>query len=239
MIGQFKASVLKKTPDVDAQAGVADLLDALNATIASGKSDAGGSLLLGSKTLVGIVGLYMADTAKIDSAVKRWQLPRPRILKAPKINLNAEKFGDITFHTAKLPVPPTEDIAKVVGGTLDVAVGVGPKSVYLGIGNGSIEGIKKAIDRSKTPAGKPMSVDVVLGQIFDFANALQPNPVTQMASGELTKAAGKDHIRLITQPISNGVTYHLEAQEGVLNLLGIATKMQGGPQGPPPPRRVQ
>jgi len=38
----------------------------------------------------------------------------------------------------------------------------------------------------------------------------------------LGTAPGKDHLRLVAQPIERGVTLRLDAEEGILQLIGAA-----------------
>ncbi len=231
-------------PDDDTKAAakaiVGDLLEALKSTVASGKTDGGLSLLLGAKTLTGMLGVYIADTARVESALKKLSELAAKDPNIPKLKFNADKYGDVRFHTAKLPVPPDEDVAKVVGSTLDVVIGIGPKSVYVGVGSEAIGSLKKAIDKSKADASKaipPGFAIVSVQPILEFANAMEPNPLNGALLAELSKTPAKDHIQLLVKPITNGVTYHLEVQEAVLNLLGVAAKMQGG--GPPPGAGIQ
>ncbi len=217
-----------------AKAIVVDLIEALKGTVASGKSDGGLSLLLGSKTLTGIAGLYIAEPARVESALKKLSELSAKDPNIPKIKFNSDKYGDVRFHTAKFPVPPDEDLAKVIGSTLDVAVGIGAKSVYVALGTDALGALKQAIDKSKADATKPIGpgfATVSAQPIVEFAGALEPNPLNQALAAELAKLPGKDHIQLLVKPITNGVTYHIEVQEAVLNLIGVAAKMKAG--GPP------
>jgi hypothetical protein len=213
---------------------VGALLEALKSTIASGKTDGEASLLLGSKKLTVIAGVYIAQPADVEKALKKLAEVSAKDPSAPKFKFNADKHGDVRFHTAKFPVPPG-DLAKVIGSSLDVAVGIGPKSVYLGLGTDMLGALKSAIDKSKVDASKlvaPSFVDISVRSILEFANAVEPNPLNQALSDELAKAPEKDHLQAVLKPISNGAAFHLEIQEGVLNLIGVAANMQNG--GPPP-----
>jgi hypothetical protein len=213
---------------------VVDLIEALRSIGADGKSDGGFSLLLGSKTLTGLGGLSLGNPMKVESALKKLSDQAAKDPNIPKIKFDAEKYGDVRFHTAKLPVPPNEDVAKVVGSTLDVAVGIGPKNVYFGFGTDVLGTIKKAIDKSKTDTSKPIAPGfaIVSAQpILEFANVMEPNPLNQALAAELAKSPGKDHIQLLASPITNGVSYHLEIQEAVLNLVGVGVKMNSGAGG--------
>ena len=226
-IDAFKANALKEIdksknlPDEEAREAakdmVSDLFDAVKGTLASGKADGGGSLLLGTKRLTGLAGVYVADPSKVEAAIKKLAAIASKDPKSPKINFNADTYGDIRFHTAQFPVPPTEDVAKVVGDTLDVAVGIGPKSVYFGLGTDALAAVKKGIDKSKTEAAKkvpPAAADLALTQVIEFANAIKPNELNDALAAELAKTPDKDHVRLLAKPIDRGVSYHFERAGG-------------------------
>ena len=72
------------------------------------------------------------------------------------IKFDADKHAGVSFHTASIPVPSDQNISKVVGDKLDVAVGIGEKSVYLALGTDSLKLAKKLIDKSKV-ASRPSS----------------------------------------------------------------------------------
>jgi hypothetical protein len=213
---------------------VTDLVEALRGTMLSGKSDGALSVMLGAKTLTGVAGLYVADPTKVESALKKLGDLPSKDPNRPKIKFNSDKYGDVRFHTVQLPVPPNEDLAKVVGSTLDVVVGIGAKSVYVGLGTDALGAVKKAIDKSKADATKPAAPGFAIlsvQPIVEFAGAMEPNPLNQALAAELAKVPGKDHIEFQIKPITNGISYHIEVQEGVLNLLGVVAKMQNGPPG--------
>ena len=53
-------------------------------------------------------------------------------------------------------------------------------------------------------------------------------------STELAKSPGKDHVRILAQPIKNGIATRIQAEEGVLRLIGMAIKMSGAAGMAPP-----
>jgi len=211
---------------------VSEVFDAIGATLQSGKIDVGAALKLGNKTIAVAAGAYVAEPKKLEDALKKFAKLMEQDPKFPGIKFNAEQYAGIHFHTTSIPVPQDEAISKVLGDKLDVAVGIGPKSVYLALGNDSMKLCKTAIDKSKAEASKkvpPVQLNVSLAPIFQFAAAMQDQPnITAMAE-VLAKSQGKDKVRVTLKADGTNVTtIRLEAEQGVLQLLGTALQQSGG-----------
>jgi hypothetical protein len=102
----------------------------------------------------------------------------------------------------------------VFGQNLDVAIGIGKDLACLSIGNDAVSALKGALDKSGTPskvAGPQMHVSLV--PILKFAAA---------QGAMLEKSGGGDKISLLAKAETNGVSYRLEIQEGVLKAIGQA-----------------
>jgi hypothetical protein len=210
---------------------VDQVFDAIKATFESGKIDVGATLNLDEKSMALVVGAYVADPKPLDDAVKNFAKLAEKQADLPKVKFDADSHAGIRFHSASIPVPAERRIAKVLGEHLDVSVGIGEKAVYLALGTDSLDMAKKLIDRSKGEATKPLApfqLNVRLEPIFKFGAALQGDgdegfDFKGMAEG-LAKAAGKDHVRLEYIPQPAGATLRVTAEEGVLQLLGVALR---------------
>jgi hypothetical protein len=216
---------------------VGQLFDAMRDTVQTGKLDIAGSVELGEKTLAVIAGVYVADPAKLETALRKFVDLAKKEKEFPGINYNADTHGDVRFHTMVV-VPmdadePVSPIWRILDGKLDIALGFGPKSVYLALGTDSLNRLKVAIDASKEQADKkvsPMAIGVSLAKVFEFASAMDPQPMLKAMAQELAKAEGKDHVTLTARPIQDGVNYQFLVEEGVLRLLGKAGRMATGGQ---------
>jgi hypothetical protein len=219
-----------------AQEVVGQVFDAIKATFQTGKIDAGATLSLSDDSMALVVGAYVADPKSLEEALRKFAKLGETEPDVPKITFDATEHAGISFHTASIPVPADQKVSKVLGDKLDVAVGIGEKSVYLALGKDSLPMAKKLIDASKSTATKqvpPFQLNVSLAPIFKFAAAVQDGAEGGDADGganlkamaeDLAKAAGKDHVRLEYMPQPNGATLRLSAEEGVLQLLGTALK---------------
>lgn len=212
---------------------VNDLFDSLTATMKAGKVDAGMSVRLGEEEMSVVAGVLVADPKKIESSFRKLVDIGKKDKKFPGVKYDAVKHKGVRFHTMSIPVPKDEDIAKVVGDKLEVAVGFGAKQVYLALGTDNINKVKTAIDKSASEAGKkfpPARLTLAMGSILKFASSVSPNPMVGTMADELAKTEGKDHIIVALRPADpdGAIGYRVTAEEGVLKLLGQAGKLAGG-----------
>ncbi len=237
-------------PDDKTRAAVKDLLkqlmDVVERTVETGKSDGGGVLQLGPNKFQAAVGGFVADGAALETAVKNlisMAQNEAEFQKVATVKLDLETYKDVRFHQVSVKLPPEaeENCRKVFGDAVDIYIGAGKQSAYVALGKGSLDMAKAVIDQSAAQANKavpPMQMTVALGPIFDFAAAMDPN---NPQLGEIVKAIsgmqGKDRILVNAKVISNGITYRLELEEGVLDVIGAAIQSsmhRMGPGGPGP-----
>lgn len=201
--------------------------DAIKATIESGKIDAGATLNVGDKTMALVVGAYVSDPKSLEEALKKFVKLSEKEPNFPGVKFDAATHAGVRFHTTSIPVPESENISKVLGDKLDVAVGIGEKSVYLALGTDSLKLCQTLIDKSKADAGRqlpPVQLNVSLAPILQFASALQDNPDVAEMAKSLANAKGKDHVYVTVTPLPNAIKIRVKAEEGVLQLLGDAFK---------------
>jgi hypothetical protein len=213
---------------------IGEVLDAVQATLATGKIDVGATLTLGDNKIAVAAGAYVTEPKTIEDALKKLAKAMEKEKDFPGFKFNAETYQGVQFHTTQIPVPQDGTVAKALGEKLDVAIGIGPKSVYLALGTDGLKLCKAAMDRSKAEASKPvppMQLNVSLTPIFKFAAAMQDQPNITALAEELAKANGKDKVHVTVTPEGLVTTIRLEAQEGVLKLLGAAFQQAGGLQG--------
>jgi hypothetical protein len=159
------------------------------------------------------------------------------------VKLDLETYKDVRFHQVSVKLPEHEDDArKVFGDTLDVYFGAGKDSAFAALGKGSLDLAKSVIDKSAVAPNKsvlPFQLSVALAPIFNFAASINNEPGLVGFASALQSNQGKDHILMTAKPISNGVTYRVEVEQGILQAVGDVSKarMMGGRPGaggPPP-----
>ncbi len=210
---------------------VKEIFDAIQSTLESGRIDAGATLNLSDKAMTLVAGAYVAEPKNLEEALKKFAKLMANEPDFPGIKFNAAEYKGIHFHTTSIPVPQKEDISKVLGERLDVAVGIGPKSVYLALGTDSMTLCKSLIDKSKAEASKqqpPAQLHISLAPIFQFAAAMQDDPTIKAMAEELVAAKGKDRVHITLAPDGNATRLRIEAEEGVLQLIGSAVRQAGG-----------
>lgn len=213
---------------------VGSLIEVLEKTVATGKFDGGGSLLLDQGSLQLVAGGFLVDGDKIEENLKRLVELARSIEDDPKFDLikfNLESHRGISLHTVDIPLPEDEEQArKVFGEAMSVVVGTSPGAVYLGIGEGCRDLLKRVIDESASRGeiGIPQATfDIALGPVLNFAAAIEDSPEIQMMAQAMAEVQGKDRISFTAASVPRGASYRIQVQEGVLRLIGAAAKMQG------------
>ncbi|WP_168205441.1 hypothetical protein [Bythopirellula goksoeyrii] len=214
-----------------AKSAANDFIDAMVATFKAGVMDGGAVLNLTPESLSLVAGGFIADPAKVESGLKKLAELGKNEPDMPTVNWNAESHAGVSFHTLSVPTPDEEEPRQLFGNTIEMAVGIGKQSVYFSLGRDAIAAAKKVIDESAANPGKaiaPMEMSVSVGQVLKTVAALNPEEETvQMISDALeNETAGRDHVRIVAQPIENGVRSRFEIEEGVMRAIAVGVQAQ-------------
>ena len=212
------------------QSAMDDLLDAVQSTLQAGMMDGGAVLNLAPNSVTFVAGGFIGEPAKVESGLKKIVEVIRQEEKFPGVQWNAENHADVSFHTLSLPIPEHEEESRqMFGETIDLAVGIGKQSVYFAFGRNCLEAAKSVIDASLAEPQKsvpPMEMTISLKQIMETAAAFadeSEKPMLQSIAAMLgNEAVGRDHVRIVTQTIPNGIRTRIEAEEGVLRAIGMA-----------------
>jgi len=208
-----------------------DFLDAFVSTVKEGVMDGGAVLTLSPSSATFVAGGLIGDPSKVESGFKKLtELAKEEDPKFSGVNWNADSHKDVKFHTINLPLPPEEKGPRqLFGESLEVAVGIGDKSAFLALGRDCLSAVKGVIDTSAENQGKsvaPMEMTVAIQQIIEVAASLadeKDQENLQMVATMLEEnVEGRDHVRIVVQPIPNGARTRIEAEEGVLRAIGMA-----------------
>ena len=216
------------------KSAVDDFLQSVKATLQAGKLDGGAVLNISPSAISFVAGGFNADPAKLESGFKKLvEIAEDEEEKFPGVNWNAGRHGEVQFHTLNIPIPEggdedEENARKLFGDTVDIAVGIGKETAYFAFGRDCVEAIKGIIDTSAASPQKsvpPMEMTFALAQIMEAASAFvdeDEKPQLEMIANMLTNEAnGRDHVRIVVQPIPNGARTRIEAEEGVLRAIGM------------------
>jgi hypothetical protein len=204
------------------KSAVGQLMDVLVATVKSGTMDGGMLLELDPAAVTLAAGMHLIDAAKVETALKQVVELAKDEADMPRIDWGVDEHAGVTFHKATVPIADG-NVSQIFGETTDVVVGIGTSNLYVGIGKDAIGTLKTAIDRSKTRADAvvaPATFVLSLGKIMSFAAPLAGNPAVGAVAEALNQSAGTDHINITVKPISDGFTYRIEVEKGVLTALG-------------------
>lgn len=238
-VEQLKATALKeikKDDDLDspeAQRAAAEMVNAgmeiLISTIRTGKMDGGMSLMLEPGDMSMYAGFHVADGKDIEKILRRAADMAKEEPDFPGIKFNADRSGNVALHTMTVPVPEEEEARKVLGDTMEIAIGTGEDSAYIGFGKGCVSKLKALISaQPKQKKVPPFQMTIALLPIMEFAAEMDDNPVVGSIVDSLKESNGKDHFKLYGIPVKNGFTYRIELEEGIIGAIGAGAAMAGG-----------
>jgi len=225
------------------KSALSDFVDALQATLKSGGLDGGAVVNVSPDSFVLVAGGAVGDPGKIESGLKKLsEIAASEQLEMPEVKWDAESYEDIKFHVmTKPPTDSTPQSAKTMfGGQLEMAVGIGGKAVYFAMGKDWLDAVKKVVDDSAanpakptlplqlTVAAKPIAEAVESGAKMDGNE--QTAQIAGMISSALAQSEGRDHARVIAEPIENGVRTRIEIEGGAIQAIAtgaMASQMQG------------
>jgi hypothetical protein len=224
------------------KAAVGDFIEALRGTLHSGGIDGGAVVNLSPDALTVVAGGAVAEPSKVADGLKKLEeVAKSEGLEMPPINWDAETYQDVKFHTMSAPADSGDEAAKALfGESVEMAFGIGEKSIYFALGKNWLDGVKKVIDDSAASPGKsikPMEMTITATPIVQTAAAHgsdSDKALFQMVAGSLQQSAGRDHARIVAEPIENGVRTRFEVEDGVLRAIGTAVmaKQMQAAQGP-------
>lgn len=236
---QIEREIDKKHSDAkereELKAAVGDIFGAIEATLKEGHMEgaAAANLAPGATSMVG--GIHVKEPAKIEDALKKVEAVAKDKPGFPGVKWNAAKHGDVNFHTLSAPVPEDKDeLRKMFGDSLELAVGIGSEAVYLGVGKDNVAAVGKAIDASAAAKDKkvpPFAASLALAPIMQFASEVADKDRDKQVCAAIAEklkgeAKDRDHIRMYGELIENGLRYRFEAEEGVLQAIGTAAQMK-------------
>ena len=231
-----KTSKIEEGSKANAKEALEDFLAAFQKTLEGGVTDGGASLELGDNSMSLVAGAFVADSQKVLEGIKKYAELETTDL--PEVELDAETVGDVKFHNVTYKIPADNEKAKkLLTENGEMIVGVGKNAVYFAIGADPVAAVKAAIAASaKSPkkAIMPFEMTIGLTQALEFAKSVADEDkkplIENLADAVSSAGTGSDHIRLVGEPIENGIRTRLELQEGVLKAIGKGAsqaRMQG------------
>jgi len=218
---------------------ISGMLGVASETVASGRVDRRGSLVLKPDAVTLVAGRYVADGPKleqtlgllVEAARKKHPDAVDKLLKP-----NAEECKGIKLHVVSIPIPDQckdrDKAVRLVGENLEVVVGIGEQCVCCAAGKDALNTLKQAIEQSD-PEGQqadpPVQFSVSLGQVADFIAEVakeKDKPTVEKIAALLKENPDKDHVTAVATPIERGVKCRLELEQGVLKLLAEAQKLK-------------
>lgn len=208
------------------------LLDEWAAAIEAGKLeqiDLGATAVAKDGKLVVAAGLTVGNDRSLEQKILRMLNEARGAGTNFRVEQNAASVGGVRLHHVRYALDDVDENFRKVFGEAPVAtLGFGNGLAYLAFGEKTTEVLSTIVLESRsrsTDTVGPIVVTVSAREILRFADQVQPdNPMI----GNLllsVQGAENDRVRLLGKSIPNGVVIRLEAEEGVLKLVGEVLRM--------------
>ncbi len=207
-----------------------DVLDAVQATLLSGKIDAAASVNVDPDAFTMVLGAHVLETAKIETSLKKLAAMIESEPDSPTFDFDAETYQGVRLHHVTIPVPADEGNAqRLFGDSLEVTIGATNDSLYLAAGRDQLDALKTAIADSAAagettvkPFEMVLSVEAFTKVAAAFDDGPQQPMMEMMAEKLSLNSENATHVRITGVEIENGVKYRLEVEAGVLEAVGAA-----------------
>ena len=232
VIGSLEQALMKEIEDESdstkekAQKLIQSSFKVLKDTVATGRTDGAGVVLLqdADPKLQVAAAQFVADGSELDRVFREAVELAAQEGKTPNVDFNASSHKGVNFHTASIG-DLDEDAKKVFGDKVTVAVGIGPKAIYIAAGGDPVALLRKVIDKSsQSQATTPATAKISLTPIIRFARSVDDAPAAAAILDALSQAAGRDHISLTSKVIPNGVQYRVLVEDGVIRAVAKAAQ---------------
>jgi hypothetical protein len=171
---------------------VEDFSALLDETMAAGSYDASSAVRIEGKDVTVAAGMVVSDGKKVAAMLKTLAESEKSNPDFPEVLFDYVTHQNVAIHYAKFPTPEQGNVKKAFGDEIDIAVGTSDKTVWVALGAGAIDQLKKAIDESALGASKQLDkttqMKISLTPILQFVGATEAQPGTLKSIGE---AAGK------------------------------------------------
>ncbi|MFN9749751.1 MAG: hypothetical protein ACK57U_00020, partial [Planctomycetota bacterium] len=209
------------------------VFDVVKATIAGGSMDAGACMVMDDSSANLAAGFHCVDAPKLESALREIaKEAEKRAAGQFEMELDAEKKFGAQFHKFVIPVPD-EQAQQMFGEKATIYVGIGSDVVYLAMGSNPMELLEKAVKGGEAAqAGTVMDMNLYLAPVLRKAAQMQGEANMQAMADKLAETK-RDRVRVSSSAIDRGVSFTLEMQDGILELIGLAAQQMGGMMGGP------
>ena len=205
------------------------LFDVVEDTVKAGRADSAVAVHWARQNSALIAAARIADGRDLEETLRKFVQLGETEPGFPTVQWNVAQQGEVRFHTARLPLPAGKGPAQVLGASVEIAVGIGPQQAYIGVGPNGLAHLQQAVAQCAQPGPvEPYQVRIAVGQVLQFFNALQPNPILEDVTRQLGPAKNRDHIVVHALSTDDQMRYRVVIEEGALMAGGQVGRAASG-----------
>lgn len=245
MVGQLRDEAYKELEDSDMseeefeiiRSIADDLFEVVEDTLKEGRIDLGAVVTTNEK-LEFAVGFQVADAGKLEDSFRdliKMAENEPQFQEAVELKLNSGKINGVQLHEMIVQIPQNEEeMVDVLGEEMTLIIGIDDKQVYLAGGSKDPKGLlEKAMSGEagdSASTNMTMQYNLFLAPILRMASSIEGEEMMEQMA-EMLEASGSDRVQISASIIENGMKGQLQIQDGLLELIGVATQAMGGMMG--------
>ncbi len=207
------------------------LFDVFVTTAEAGALEGGATMVATAESLALVVGGALKDGQAFERSLKELANMAHEEDGVPEVDWNTAEVQGVHIHTLHLPMDD-EQIMKLVGDRLEIAIGTGDHYGYIAIGTGSEALLKRVIEKSTADREEilpPSQLRIAVAPLIQYLKLWQDDfPALENVLQNDFEVTGRDRIVFETVPILRGVRNRLTLEEDVLRILAELGRRIGG-----------
>ncbi|MGI9517142.1 MAG: hypothetical protein ACR2NP_08860 [Pirellulaceae bacterium] len=212
---------------------VSDLIEVVQASVAKGYMNAGGSLVLNDDSAALAFGTSIAEGAKLEDSVKEIASYAEEEDVPVEFRFDVRSDNGVRYHEIDVMIPDSEEEMRAMfGDKLSILLGVSDDALYLAAGKEPADLLTRCMQGSGIETDAVVHMDLHLLPILRFISNFQDAGELEGIADILPETAD-DRMRFTVDAVENGQTFRFEMQDAVLQILGALGQSMGGGFGPP------
>lgn len=227
LVGQLDQQINTSSEPEEVKQALRQLSNVLATTLAAGKVDFAGRMTLdGDAPCLSLV-LAVENGTDVAEAVQQIHASYASKPGMPTMQFNVGQEGGVGLHTGQVSLAEANDqIRKVFGDSLELAIGTSADTVYVTAGKLAMDQLKSNIrvaSELKEAEVQPGHAEFQMEPVVDFAKSIagEQEDLEKMAVA-MQKYPGENSVEIDIAVTENGIRYRTTLPRGVLNAMGAS-----------------
>ncbi len=201
---------------------VEGLIETCQLSLRDGRFDGAGLILTAEDEMQGLAGAYVANPESLRKALAVIAAEPVETRRAWQLSPNLSREPAVSIHQLVMTTPADVSMRSAFGPQLTMFVAFTEHQMYLALGTNGANLIQAAMQQQSSGQATsvlPFHTQVVMAPAVRFYQRVSNDP---RAARMLQSVGEQDRFTVRAKPINEGVRFSLEADQGVLQTIGLA-----------------